>query len=53
MEGSADVVEVTQYDPNGVPWLKITISDPNSTVNPSSIKIIEPKTGISLGAEIK
>jgi len=50
---TAEKVEVTQYDSVGVPWLKITINDPNSKVNPGSIYLKEPKTGIGLTGEAK
>lgn len=48
MMGSAEKVEVKQYDPNGVLWLSVILHDPNSRVNPGGIKIKEPKTGIEI-----
>lgn len=53
MMGTAELVDIILYDPNGHPWLWVTLNDPNSGVNSGGFKLKEPYLGIEVSGEAK
>jgi hypothetical protein len=50
-QSTANKVEFHYEDPNCVMW--VIANDPNRSVSPGKLNIIEPRTGITAGLEAK